>query len=458
MNLRQAFGLEQVQSPPRIAFVGAGGKTTAVFQLARQLLDSPYSSVLITTTTHLSVDEVKQADHVYWVGKGETLPFTERQLPSGIILVCGEITPDQRVQSLTPDQLQDLHAEAEYQQIPLLIEADGSRRKPLKAPAEYEPVIPDFIREVVVVVGLLGIGKPLTEEMVHRAERFARLAGLAHQQEISPEAVAKYLNHPMGGMKGIPSHARRMILLNQADCLESLEIPHRLARMILRNYERVVIASLKDSPNVLALHRPIAGIVLAAGAARRFNKPKQLLEWKGRSFIHSVVHTALAAGLDPVWVVTGAYHDKIVAHLDELPVSERNRFHIVFNADWQNGQSTSLRAGLRQLSPDTEACVFLLADQPAVPVELIRRIQEVRAETQAWIVAPRYRGRRANPVLFGKELFTALAQLEGDKGGRALLQEPCPYPVAWVDWDEPGWAFDVDAPDDYQRLIEGQVE
>jgi probable selenium-dependent hydroxylase accessory protein YqeC len=101
--------------------------------------------------------------------------------------------------------------------VPLLIEADGSRMRPLKAPGEHEPPIPAFATQVVVVAGLTALGQPLTSDWVHRPERFAALSGLEMGQAITSEAVARALSHLSGGLKNIPAGARRVVLLNQAD-------------------------------------------------------------------------------------------------------------------------------------------------------------------------------------------------------------------------------------------------
>src|SRR4030066_735129 len=102
-------------------------------------------------------------------------------------------------------------------QLPLLIEADGSNSCLLKAPAKHEPVIPDFTQCVIVVAGLTGLGKPLSKNWVHRPEIFADLSGLNTGDVISIDALVKVLRNHNGGLKNIPTHAQRILLLNKAD-------------------------------------------------------------------------------------------------------------------------------------------------------------------------------------------------------------------------------------------------
>ena len=195
MRLSQAFRLS---NSPCLALVGAGGKTTALFQLARELPPP----VIVTATTHLHIDQIKLADS-HWIGqKPEDLAGLEENL-GGVMLVTGLVDGD-RTTGLNDNLLFWLREVCDSHNLPLLIEADGSRQRPLKAPADPEPAIPEFIETVVVGAGLTGLGKPLTEEFVHRPEIFARLSGLKIRETITLKALSRVLIHPAGGLKNIP--------------------------------------------------------------------------------------------------------------------------------------------------------------------------------------------------------------------------------------------------------------
>ncbi|MGE5223924.1 MAG: selenium cofactor biosynthesis protein YqeC [Omnitrophica WOR_2 bacterium] len=454
ISLEQAFRLGKV---PRVAFTGAGGKTTALFRLAR-LLPQP---VLVTATTHLAGYQLGWADHRYEIHTVEDVEAAARKKPSGVILLMGPDIQAGRVAGLAPDAIEQVHRWAETDRFPLLIEADGSRQKPLKAPAEHEPAIPSFVDTVVVVAGLSGLGKPLNEAWVHRPERFARLSGLRQGEEITLDAVVRVLVDPQGGLKNIPPGARRIALLNQADTQElrngvesfSLHLPEAGKAAFFPALDSVVVAALEKSHLASAVYEPTAGIILAAGQSRRFQelepgRPKQLLSWKGMPFVHQVAQTALKAGLQPVVVVLGAFHEQVSAALAGLPVQQ------VYNPDWEQGQSTSIKMGLHHLLSAAGSAIFLLVDQPQVPVELLTALQKSHAATLAPIVAPQIQGRRGNPVLFDRDTFGDLLKLEGDMGGRALFARESPYRPAWLDWDDPSLLFDVDTPEDYRRLLE----
>jgi molybdenum cofactor cytidylyltransferase len=333
--------------------------------------------------------------------------------------------------------------------IPLLIEADGSRQHPLKAPAKNvsgqfggEPPIPDFVETVAVVAGLSGLGQPLIGEFVHRPEIFARLSGLTIGETISSDALLRVLTHPAGGMKNIPAPARRLVLLNQADTAELQAQARALAGNLLAVYHSVIIASLGQSM-IHAVYEPVAGIILAAGEARRFGQTKQLLDNHGQPFVRNVAKTALASGLSPVVVVTGANAEAVETAIYDLPVT------ILRNPVWQNGQSSSIQAGVNVLPARTGAAIFLLADQPQVTSTVIEALTEKHAQSLASILAPLVASQRANPVLFDRTTFPDLMSLTGDLGGRAIFSK---YQVIYLPWQDERLLLDVDTPKDLERL------
>ena len=457
MNLAQALRLLTSQPFPvstsksnrsraekdGVAFVGAGGKSTALFQLARQL--SP--PVVVSATTHLGVWQIPLADKHYILREKKDIQV----LPNGVTLVTDEVKGD-RASGLDSESILWLHEVCKGISVPLLIEADGSRQKPFKAPAKHEPSIPNFVGTVVIVAGLSGLGKPLDEDTVHRPEIFAKLSGLQPGETITLEGLARALVHHEGGLKNIPSGIRRVILLNQADAPELQAQADFLAKGLLPVYHSAIIASLKKR-NIYAVHESIAGIILAAGEAQRFGQPKQLLDWRGEPFVRRIAKTALESGLSPVIVVTGAYADQVKATVEDLPVQ------IAHNVEWKSGQASSIKAGLEALSgypkisenleKEVGGAIFLLADQPQVTPTLLQALVEEHASTLAPIIAPLVLDQRANPVLFDRVTFPDLMVLEGDMGGRGIFSK---HKVSYLTWHDDAMLLDVDKPEHYQRL------
>ena len=128
----------------------------------------------------------------------------------------------------------------------MLVEADGAKRLPLKAPAEHEPVIPNETRLVIAVAGLDGVGKTI-HESVFRSERYAALCCKLEEDIVTPREIALVLAHEEGQRKGVPPGARFAVLLNKADDVTKQGIAQRIA-IELNQYsvERVVVAALNQ--------------------------------------------------------------------------------------------------------------------------------------------------------------------------------------------------------------------
>jgi molybdenum cofactor cytidylyltransferase len=191
----------------------------------------------------------------------------------------------------------------------------------------------------------------------------------------------------------------------------------------------------------------LSGIILAAGGSRRLGKTKQLLLWKGEALVRHVARLAIESELDPVIVVTGDRHEDVELVLKDLPVI------IAVNNDWADGQSTSIKHGLQKLPKDTAACLFMLSDQPQIPLELITKIKDCYCNTQAMIIAPCVRGKRGNPVLFHNATFSDLKMLKGNEGGRSIFKK---YLLEYIEWDDEKILIDVDTEESYRRLLELQ--
>jgi len=439
MNLARALRIfPQKGKAPVVSFVGAGGKTSTLFQLAKELQSNSNGPVYVTATTHLGKWQTSQANaHIR-----ATVLDDLKDLPSeGITLITGGYDKN-RTQPINREILNWLHDRSSLNNIPLLIEADGSRQKAAKAPGNDEPPIPEFSDTVVVLSGLSVLGKPLTAEFVHRPELFSQLSEAQLNTPITPETLIKVLTHAQGGLKNIPTHARRIAFLNQADSPNLQSVGGRMAQELLGYFDSVLVVSLQN--DTIQVFERCAGIVLAAGESTRFGSPKQLLEWKGKAFVWQVAETALEAGLWPVVVVAGFHAAEVESTLSGLPVQ------IVQNTEYSRGQSTSIKSGIKALPANVGSAVFLLADQPQIPVEVIRALQEAHSQNFQPIIAPLVlEERRANPVLFDRNTFADLLKLSGDVGGRAIFDK---HHVEYLPWHDDILLFDVDKPEDYQRL------
>jgi molybdenum cofactor cytidylyltransferase len=160
----------------------------------------------------------------------------------------------------------------------------------------------------------------------------------------------------------------------------------------------------------------IGGILLAAGLSSRMGRNKLLADIDGKPLVRRVAETAAASSIDPIIVVSGNTAADTASALAGLRVA------VVENPDFRNGLSTSLKCGLRALPDDCDGALVLLADMPAVTAALIDKLVAAfdPAEGRAICVAT-YKGKRGNPVLWARQFFADMLQLEGDVGAKHLM-------------------------------------
>ncbi|MEM7412848.1 MAG: nucleotidyltransferase family protein [Myxococcota bacterium] len=184
----------------------------------------------------------------------------------------------------------------------------------------------------------------------------------------------------------------------------------------------------------------ISGVLLAAGAARRFGRPKALLSWQGEALVARAARALLEAGAHECLVVLGSDAAEVRAALGDLPV------RCVKNPRWEAGMGASIAAGVAAASGD--ACLVTLADQPGVDAALLARLIAASREGHPR-VACRYADTLGVPALFSDaDDLATLRKLDGDRGARALLASA---PERAFALDAPEAAFDIDDEADWER-------
>lgn len=190
----------------------------------------------------------------------------------------------------------------------------------------------------------------------------------------------------------------------------------------------------------------IPAVLLAAGASSRMGQPKQLLTYQGQTLLRRAAETALAAGCQPLIVVTGALHHELAAEVADLPV------RLVRNDIWEAGMGTSIGVGVQaaeEAAPEAPAVLVLLSDQPLITAEHLRQL--LAAWQQSGLpVATAYADTVGVPAVFGRVVWPQLLALPAAAGAKPLLQRlgdelgtvPCPAA-----------ALDVDTPEQYRQLL-----
>jgi len=193
----------------------------------------------------------------------------------------------------------------------------------------------------------------------------------------------------------------------------------------------------------------ISSVVLAAGRADRAGEQKLLMPLGGKPVLQWVLENALASALH-----------EIVCIMRDLQAVRRKislvdeRLYWLTNHAADQGQSTSVIAGLWAIDPKSVGALVLVGDEPMVQHELIDSLVERFKTTNALIVAPSFRGQTRNPVLFRRDLFPELLQLTGDRCGQGLI-EKYRKKTDLVEWNDEVSFMDMDVREDYEKMKAG---
>ncbi len=248
MRLVDALG---VGAGEVVALVGGGGKTAAMFRLAREIV-ARGERALTTTTTHIFAAQIAQAPTHVIAADATPESVAAALAAHGHVLVVGATDAGSgRAGGVSLDLFARLRGWCPG--VCIVNEADGSRMRPFKAPAAHEPVIPVETTLVVPVVGADVFGKPLDGEHVHRPELVSALSGAPLGTPITPEIVASVLAHPEGGRKGVPRNARVIVVINKVESLPDKKPARETAERLLREpaIQAVALAAVRGDDPVL---------------------------------------------------------------------------------------------------------------------------------------------------------------------------------------------------------------
>jgi molybdenum cofactor cytidylyltransferase len=205
-----------------------------------------------------------------------------------------------------------------------------------------------------------------------------------------------------------------------------------------------------------------AAIILAAGSSSRMGagRHKLLLPLAGRPVLVHVVDAVLGSEVGQIIIVLGYQADQIRVHLASY--ADNSNIMIAENTDFLQGMSTSLHLGLCTLMANVQSSsnskldgvIIILGDQPLITSQLIDTLISTQRTTGKSIIAPLYRGKRGNPVLFDASLFEELLTTSGDEGGRSVIERHR-QELATVEMDDPMANYDVDTWEAYQELLKG---
>jgi probable selenium-dependent hydroxylase accessory protein YqeC len=246
MYLQEALRLGRDEM---VALIGAGGKTTTLFRLASELRAAG-GKILVTTTTKIFKPAKPHIDRLFLVEDVNALLSEFAPVPAPVTIGAGyRISDEGKLLGLPSEWLDRLHGSGQFDAI--LVEADGAASRGFKIPSETEPVVPESSSIVVWTMAIKVLDKPWDANFVHRVERALALLQVEPNSRITHNQIVQLASHPLGCLKGVPAHCRKIALINQADTEAELEQAKELGRLLAPlGFDRVVISSYLSDPPV----------------------------------------------------------------------------------------------------------------------------------------------------------------------------------------------------------------
>lgn len=245
---RQVADALDLDARELLTVVGAGGKSTLLIALVRELRDRG-ARVGGATTTKMWRREAEEAGRLVLTGEKGWTDRLDREIAAGRPVFLGRrLLPSGKVEGIEGDLADALFHSSKLDY--LVVEGDGAAGRPLKAPGPGEPVVPAAATRVVALAGLESLGRAVEDEVVFRVERFEEVTGASRGSPITARVLARVFARPAGLFRGSPEGARRTAFLNKADLAAEPAAAQDLARRILETggarIREVVLGSLRQ--------------------------------------------------------------------------------------------------------------------------------------------------------------------------------------------------------------------
>lgn len=201
------------------------------------------------------------------------------------------------------------------------------------------------------------------------------------------------------------------------------------------------------------MRHSVSAVILAAGTSSRMGKPKQLLDWNGQPLLSHVIGKVLLHPFSEVIAVIGHEADRI----KDLIRIEDSRFRWVVNKQYSSGQASSLKAGLLNVRSKCPNVMIFLGDLPFITQKTVRAVFHEGLDLltnchTTFAIQPVYENRKGHPVFFGRVDYDLFAALDGDQGGKALMNRIAEKKALYV--DDPGIVKDLDTLDEYKKVLQ----
>ncbi len=188
----------------------------------------------------------------------------------------------------------------------------------------------------------------------------------------------------------------------------------------------------------------ISCILLAAGLSQRFGSPKALANLNNQRVIQHIQKTLLVSSCDEIIIVLGAEATAI-----EPYVFNHKRIRIVYNKDYNLGQTASVQAGVREANSSTNGLMFWPVDCPLISLLTVETLIEEFNNAPADILIPSYQEKRGHPPIFNQSLRAKILNLPLTQGLNSLFAEHPPQSLAI---DDPGITKSFNTPEEFDAI------
>lgn len=445
-----------------ISFTGGGGKTSLIFKIAEEL--SQKGKVLITTTTKIYVPIEHQYENLI-ISLEDSKEYSETCLKgkNRNIDILGSFIDKEngKLIGISHVMLQRYLKKYDY----ILIEADGSARKPLKAWNDNEPVTPEYVTKIIGVTNLDALGT-LIKDSVHRKELFCEKFYKNEYDVVTLELMKEYLlkdeffkisysekcNINNNGTSY--SEIKKYMFINGVENLDRVNDCLYLGNIFAERqdlcnnikYEiKITFGSIFRKE--IQIYERINAISLLSGFSRRMGKDKLLIEYKGKYLMEHL--------LDKLNKIN-FYKKILITTLDKIEIlkdTKYNDFIKIENREPQNGQSYSIRLGIESLNNNQlEKYMFFTGDQPFLEEETILSLikESLKAKNSGKVIIPYIENNSFSPVIFPKNYKESLLNIKGDKGGKSVIESD--EDITKLYFDNSYEFIDIDTQEDLKYL------